>query len=119
MKNSVLVSRYTKAKKEFLLDRMYDMRCDGCGRIDKPLSVSHTISRDRCQKIGRPELYYAKFNFELMCFNEGKVGEGACHEVWESGLLERKQRLLNWDRMMKLVEEYDPEMYQRIVNFGK
>lgn len=113
MKLSIKMGRYKKAKEEFLMDRIGDMCCDGCGRSDKPLSISHTISRARCEQINQPELYYDKANFELMCYYD----TGACHETWESGTLEQKKRLFNWDRMMKKVNKHDPETYQKILHF--
>lgn len=111
MKLATKLRRYKKAKDEFLVSRIDYMCCDGCGRWDKPLSISHTISRARCAEIGKDELYYAKKNFELMCYYE----TGACHETWESGTLEQKKRLLNWDKMMTFVREHDEETFHKIL----
>lgn len=113
MKHATKLRRYKKAKEEFLLDYLGDMKCDGCGRYDKPLSISHTISRARCTELGQHELYYDKENFEMMCYYDS----GACHETWESGTLVAKKKLLNWDKMMMKVEKHDPEMYHKILNF--
>lgn len=116
MKLSLKLSRYKKAKQEFLLDRIYSMRCDGCGRVDLPLSISHTISRDRCEQINQPELYYDKENFELMCYGNHIQGQQRCHELWEAGTLEQRKRLLNWDKMMQKVKKHDQEAYNRILS---
>jgi hypothetical protein len=113
VKLATKLRRYKIAKEEFLLDYLGDMKCDGCGRYDRPLSISHTISRARCEQIGQPELYYDKDNFEMMCYYDS----GACHETWESATLVAKKKLLNFDKMMLKVERHDPEAYNKILLF--
>lgn len=111
VKLAIKLSRYKKAKEEFLAENIGDMYCRGCNSWVKPLSISHTISRARCEEIGKPELYYSKGNFELMCYYDS----GACHETWESGTLGEKQHLINWDKMMAYVKKHDPIKYQQIL----
>ncbi len=81
--------------------------CEGCGRGDKPLSHSHTISRYRCKQIGKPELIYDKRDIEMMCFGTS----ASCHEIWEGAPMRDKMKLNNFDKMMLLIEEEDPEKF--------
>jgi hypothetical protein len=113
MKLNKKLREYSKAKTEVLIEREHV--CGGCNRSDKPLSVSHTISRKRCEEIGKPELYFDKDNLELMCYG----GYGDCHEIWESKNKKKMARLLNWDRMMLFVKKNDIELFNSILYLSK
>ena len=85
--------------------------CQGCGRGDKPLSHSHSISVADCKGLGKWELIYAKENIELECF----YGEQDCHNIWETGDVDKKAKLHNFERRMILLEEHDTRRYNAIV----
>lgn len=85
--------------------------CQGCGRGDKPLSHSHTISVADCKGLGKWFLIYFKPNIEIECF----YGEMDCHNIWESGSVAKKVKLHNFERKMILLEEHDPRRYNSIV----
>ena len=84
------------------IDSERECVCFGCGRGDKPLSHSHTISRKKCKEIGKPELIYDKDNIELECFGDNH----SCHYIWEHGTIEQKEKLLNFAKKMKYVRKY-------------
>ena len=86
------------------IDNDRDPVCQGCGRGDKPLSHSHTISVSDCKGLDKWELIYAKENIELECF----YGEKDCHNIWESGDVEKKVKLHNFERRMILLEDRAP-----------
>ena len=77
--------------------------CQGCGRSNKPLSHSHTISQKRCKEIGKKELIWDEDNIELECFGTNK----SCHEIWEHGSIIQRMKLLNFDRKMEYLAKND------------
>lgn len=93
------------------IDNNREPVCQGCGRGDKALSHSHTISVADCKALGRWDLIYFTPNIELECF----YGEKDCHNIWESGDVSKKVKLHNFERRMILLEEHDPSRYNRIV----
>lgn len=84
--------------------------CQGCGRGDKPLSHSHTISRKRCKDLGKPELIYDVNNIELECFGSS----ADCHYIWENTSVENRMKLNNFDRKLEYIRLHDPERYRTI-----
>lgn len=94
------------------IDRDRDrFECQGCGRTDLPLSHSHTISVADCKALGNWDLIADGENIEKECFG----GYERCHDLWESGSIERKVKLHNFERRMILLEKYDPRRYNAIV----
>lgn len=88
--------------------------CQGTGRSDLPLSFSHTISRDRCQRLGKSELIWDKDNIELESYEPPCSNPTCAHNIWESGSLEKKKTLLNFTRKLEYIEKHDPQLYQRL-----
>lgn len=94
------------------IDRDRDSyECQGCGRTDKPLSHSHTISVADCKALGNWDLIADEKNIEKECFG----GYQDCHNIWESGSVERKVKLHNFKRRMALLQEHDPRRYNAMV----
>lgn len=83
-----------KAKLEFTQN--IEPYCHGCGVTGDRLSVSHTLSVDRCKKMGKSELAWDKNNFELECTK--------CHLTWENGTQEEKEGLLNYQNKVDYLE---------------
>lgn len=81
--------------------------CTGCDRGDKPLSHSHTISRNRCKQIGKPELIYDKANIEIECFGSST----SCHDIWEYESITKRMQLNNFEGKMRYIEQHDPEQF--------
>lgn len=90
------------------IDNEREPVCEGCGRGDKPLSHSHTISRNRCKQIGKPELIYDKANIEIECFGTNT----SCHEIWEHEGVVKRMQLDNFDNKMRYIEQHDPEKFR-------
>ena len=88
--------------------------CEGCGRSNRPLSRSHTISRPDCKNLGKSELIWDESNIELECYEERGSNPVACHNIFEDGTFEQKSQLLNWKRKVAIIKEHDPEGYGRI-----
>jgi len=61
----------TAAKADFLEDfrDKYDFHyCEGCKRsTGVRLTCSHIVSVDQCQKAGRTEVAFSKYDLELLC----------------------------------------------------
>ena len=89
------------------IDNEREPVCEGCGRGDKPLSHSHTISRNRCKQIGKPELIYDKNNIELECFGTST----SCHDVWDGAGIKDQMKLNNFNKKMLFIEEHDAERF--------
>lgn len=94
------------------IDATREPKCTGCGSYTKPLSRSHTISQDRCKKIGKTELIWDKGNLEFECFTDSD----SCHRIWENGTPEQKRGLLNFESKLAYIKKHDEELYQRIIN---
>jgi hypothetical protein len=80
------------------------------------LSFSHTISRKRCKEIGRTELIWADRNIEIECYTPPGSFSEAAHNIWESGNLEKKKTLLNFEKKLEYIKEYDYEQYVKYKN---
>lgn len=91
---SQIDSNIRKAKLEFTQN--VEPYCHGCGRTGERLSVSHTLSVDKCKKSGRSELAWDINNFELECTD--------CHLTWEGGTKEEKKKLLNYENKVSYLE---------------
>lgn len=89
------------------IDNEREQICQGCGRSDKPLSHSHTISQKRCKEIGKPELIWDKDNIEIECFGNNED----CHNIWEKGTLLEKMLLLNFPEKLKYLRLHDKIQY--------
>ncbi len=103
-----------QASIDYLLRKTYeqididrDPICTGCGSGSKPLSHSHTISRQRCKQIGKPELIHAPENIELECFGTST----SCHDVWEHEGITKRMQLNNFDSKMRYIEQHDTEKF--------
>lgn len=97
----------------FLIDNTREHICEGCGRGGVPLSHSHTISRARCKELGKIELYWDPDNLFLECFGAPSSNPTECHNMWEVSGLEKKKKLLNFDRKLEYIKIHDPETYRR------
>lgn len=69
-----------------------------------PIDHSHTISRDRCKKLGHPEWIYAEWNIEH-CSRKA-------HEEWDHYKPEFLNHA-NFSRRMGILKQYDPHDYDR------
>lgn len=96
------------------IDNEREQICQGCGRSDKPLSHSHTISQKRCKEIGKPELIWDKDNIEIECFGNNED----CHNIWEKGTLLQKWAMDNFLRKLKYIEKNDNETFVKL-NYTK
>lgn len=101
--NQRLRSVYSK------IDKVRGRRCESCGSTNKPLSHSHTISRGRCQRIGKPHLIEDENNIVIECFGDSTC----CHDIWEHGTLSQQRKLLTFESKVAYIKEHDPELYQR------
>ena len=109
-KQSEIKRRMHKAYER--IDKTRDQyECQGCHRTDRPLSHFHTISVADCKGLGNWDLIAADENIELECFGDYK----SCHNIWESGSVERKIELKNFERRMDLLAEHDPRRYNAMV----
>lgn len=79
-------------------------KCEGCGRRSF-LSFSHLISRSRNSKLIADE-----DNIRIHCLK--------CHQNWESGNLEEKKKMLDFERNMEYLQDVDLEMYNLIMMKG-
>lgn len=96
----------SRLKAEIELEALQDgtYYCKGCGG-----ARCNNSGLDKCHilPIGRyKQLELVKENLELM----GRP----CHEIWDSGTLEEKKELLNYDHMMSIVLKYDELWYNRL-----
>lgn len=103
---------YKQTCNEILLER--EQVCQGTGRTDLPLSFSHTISRKRCQQLGKSELIWDKANIELESFEEPCSNPTTSHNIWEVGSLEMKKKLLNFTRKLEYIKIHDSQTYVRL-----
>ena len=78
--------------------------CTGCGRGDIALSHSHIIPRSR-----RKDLVTDPNNITYHCL--GDTTRKGCHQLWESGGLGDKERLLDYHKNMEYILEVDTEYY--------
>lgn len=92
------------------IDNEREQVCQGCGRSDKPLSHSHTISQKRCKEIGKPELIWDKGNIEIECFGNNND----CHNTWEKGTLATKTHLENFNKKMEYIKKHDNQKYMML-----
>lgn len=88
------------------IDTSRELVCAGCNR-NEALSHSHTISRKKCNELGKSELIYDPENIELMCMSFGNVI--GCHNIWEGGKIADKMKLLNFKKMMVYMAAHDLE----------
>lgn len=87
------------------IDNSREPVCEGCGRGNRPLSHSHTISQKRCKEIRKPELISDEKNIELECFGNLDY----CHDTWEHGSPEKKAKMLNYQRKIEYIKIHDPQ----------
>lgn len=92
------------------IDNEREQICQGCGRSDKPLSHSHTISQKRCKEIGKPELIWDKANIEIECFGN----ENYCHEKWERGTSREKRLMKNYIKKLEYLMRYDQQKHTKL-----
>lgn len=96
------------------IDSSRERCCQGCNNYTKPLSHSHIISVARCKELGKAELIYDEDNLEIECFGAPSSNPTECHNIWESGDLEIKKSLLNFNRKLQYIKINDPETYRKI-----
>ncbi len=87
--------------------------CQGSGRWDLPLSMSHTISQARCKELSKTELIWDSENIEVEAFEAPTSKPTHAHNIWEVGSTELKMTLLNFDRKLEYIKIHDPEDYNR------
>lgn len=87
--------------------------CQGSGRWDLPLSMSHTISQARCKELGKSELIWDLSNIEVESFEAPTSRPTYAHNIWECGTTELKMTLLNFDRKLAYIKIHDLEEYNR------
>jgi hypothetical protein len=114
-KNSILKSRYQKAKTEWIQE--LESVCDSCGKTTRNLDCSHVISRQQClnhgthiMPNGKPlyTLYYDPKNFRAHC-NEF---HNDCHRKYENGDFIG----LDYHRNMELIESCGlTELYEKAI----
>jgi len=90
-----------------------DPVCQGTGRTDLPLSFSHTISRKRCQQLGKSELVWDKENIEVESYEPPCSNPISAHNIWESASLQVKKTLLNFERKLQYIKVHDPQSWYR------
>lgn len=69
-----------------------------------PVDHSHTISQDRCKKLGHPEWIYAEWNIEY--------SSRIAHEEWDHYKPEFLNHA-NFSSRMAILKQYDPHDYDR------
>lgn len=79
-------------------------KCEGCGNINF-LSFSHLIPRSR-----NNELITDEDNIRIHCLS--------CHQIWESGNLEEKKKMLDFKKNMEYLQDIDLELYNLIIMKG-
>lgn len=87
--------------KEIALEREH--RCTGCGTYQN-LSHSHLIPRSRSRR-----LITCKSNIVYHCL--GSFNTPSCHLTWESGTLEERKQMRDFEANMRAVRELDIEYY--------
>lgn len=79
--------------------------CTGCNKkLDheaKAHYFSHIIPKGR-----RKDLKLEKDNIVLECIE--------CHTLWETGSMEKKRKMLNFEHKLKYVENLDYSMYYKM-----
>lgn len=110
---SQINSRYAQVCQ--LIDLAREPVCESCGRGDKPLSHSHTISRKRLKELGLSDLIYDEVGLILECYEEPTSNPTACHNIWEVAPLKEKMKLKTWEQKLAYIKEYDQETYKKIV----
>lgn len=100
-------NNYHKVIKEILEKR--GAFCESCGNSEF-LSFSHLIPRSR-----RADLIDNKENIRIHCM-VGKDGKKGCHEIWESGSLEEKSKMKDWDKNVSILRKLDGEYLDLILN---
>lgn len=115
-KQKKINSELTKTYK--LIDQTREPKCESCGKwfTKAPLSHSHTISVDRCKKIGRPELIYEEENIVLECYEPPTSFPTACHNIWEVGTIQQKMKLITFEKKLNFIKENDQELYKKFLN---
>ena len=108
-KQEAIEKKLRKAKQAFVDSK--EPFCEGCGRSDRRLSVSHTISVKRCKEIGKPELIYDPKNFSLDCCCDSSH----CHNKYESAPMEEKIKLSNFTKRFLYILEHDIEKARSIM----
>ncbi len=76
-----------KAKSEFILE--VEPFCSNCGTTGNRLTISHTLSVDKCKKLGLSDLTWDKNNFNLECMD--------CHMIWEHSNEEEKSQMKTYE----------------------
>lgn len=81
--------------------------CTGCNKMlygePKAHYFSHIIPKGR-----RKDLKLVKDNIVIECIE--------CHTLWETGSMEKKRKMLNFEYKLKYVEELDYSMYHKMKN---
>lgn len=107
-----ILERYRKVCDEITNER--EGICEGTGSNEFPLSFSHTISRARCQELGKTELVWSKDNIEVEGMESPCSKPKAAHNIWADAPWPEKMNLLNIQRKLNFIKKHDPEQYQKI-----
>lgn len=96
----------SKLKAEIEIEALQDgtYYCQGCGG-----ARCNNTGLDKCHilSVGQyKHLELVKENITLM----GRK----CHEIWDSGRLEEKKQLLNYEHMLSIALKYDELFYNRL-----
>lgn len=105
-KRQKVQNSYNLILKEIKRER--EEKCEGCGNL-KYLSPSHLIPRSR-----RPDLIADKRNIRFHCM-EGLFGKKGCSIIWESGSLEEKQGMFDFEENIEFIKEVDLEYYNCLI----
>lgn len=112
MKQWSIKRRLREAYKRY--DAITPKVCSGCGRGGLVMYHSHIISQKRCKELGVPELIWRNteigLNFVYDC--------DECHGIWEAIKNPAWKRLNNVTYRMEMLKMFDPEGYQKRVEFS-
>lgn len=104
-KESARKRKLSKVKDEIELTALQDGTyfCSGCGETSAGLDKSHIMSVGQYKHLELdPE------NMVLDCRK--------CHPIWESGTLEQKRALNNFNARVNYILKHDVNLYNRLTN---
>lgn len=88
------------------IDTTRERKCQGCLRIDLPLSHSHILSQGN-----RPDLAADEENIQLHCFGDYL----RCHEKWERGIINEVKHMADFERNLQYIKQQDEDAYNKII----
>lgn len=103
-KKKKVISEKIKAYKYIAETR--ELKCEGCGRTDVPLSHSHLVAESFDHSLaGDPR------NIRLHCLDW--MDHKSCHEKWENGVKEEVEQMLDFKENMNILKEINEDYYNR------